>query len=459
MSAGLPIQALATAAREGRYEKEGWQVRKDGSLFFANVVIEPIRDQGGQLIGFAKITRDISERKAAEEAVEKARAEANQAQKMAAIAQLSSGIAHDFNNLLTVVMGNLDMLTRAKEERRPRLIDNALHAVEQGRKLTGELLAFSRRQTLFPESVDLKAMIAGMDDMLKQSLRGDIRLDLDLPEQVWPVEIDATELQIALINIAANARDAMPDGGSFRVKIENTVLRQGELREAVAISLSDTGQGIPAEALSQVFEPFFTTKEVGHGTGLGLPQVYGFAQQTGGTVDIRSEVGRGTTVTIYLPRNREPARKSDERMAAPIAQCRPLRILLVEDNPQVAEVAVAIMSEQGHTIIHAETADEALGMLHSGLTFDLAFADLVMPGKHDGLSLALIIRRKWPALPILLASGYSEAANRATEEGFILLSKPYQPDALKTALQKVLAGHSRPAPTNVIRLSECSKRK
>ena len=145
-------------------------------------------------------------------------------------------------------------------------------------------------------------MIAGMDDMLKQSLRGDIRLDLDLPEQVWPVEIDATELQIALINIAANARDAMPEGGSFRVKIENTVLRQGELREAVAISLSDTGQGIPAEALSQVFEPFFTTKEVGHGTGLGLPQVYGFAQQTGGTVDIRSEVGRGTTVTIYLPK-------------------------------------------------------------------------------------------------------------------------------------------------------------
>ena len=452
--AGLPTQALATAAREGRYEKEGWRVRKDGSRFFANVVIDPIRDEGGHLIGFAKVTRDISERKAAEEALEKARAEAHQAQKMAAIAQLSSGIAHDFNNLLTVVMGNLDMLKRANEERRPRLIDNALHAVEQARKLTGRLLAFSRRQTLFPEPVDLKGMIAGMDDMLRQSLRGDIRLDLDLPEQVWPVEVDPTELQIALINIAANARDAMPKGGSFRVKIENTVLRQGELREAVAISMSDTGHGIPPEALSQVFEPFFTTKEVGHGTGLGLPQVYGFAQQSGGTVDIRSDVGRGTTVTIYLPKNRAPARKSDERTAAPIPQSQPLRILLVEDNPQVAEVATAILTERGHSIIHAETADEALGMLHSGVTFDLAFTDLVMPGKHDGLGLARIIRRKWPALPILLASGYSEAVGRATEEGFTLIAKPYQPEALANALQKVVTSHPLPAPTNVIRLTK-----
>ena len=226
--AGLPTQALDTAAREGRYEKEGWRVRKDGSRFFANVVIDPIRDEQRPPHWLRQGHPRHQRAQAAEEALEKARAEAHQAQKMAAIAQLSSGIAHDFNNLLTVVMGNLDMLKRAKEERRPRLIDNALHAVEQARKLTGRLLAFSRRQTLFPEPVDLKGMIAGMDDMLTQSLRGDIRLDLDLPEQVWPVEVDPTQLQIALINIAANARDAMPKGGTFRVKIENTVLRQGE---------------------------------------------------------------------------------------------------------------------------------------------------------------------------------------------------------------------------------------
>ena len=182
------------------------------------------------------------------------------------------------------------------------LLDNALNAVEQARRLTGKLLAFSRRQTLVPESVDLTGMIAGMDDMLAQSLRGNIRLELDLAEKTWPVEVDPTQLQIALINIAVNARDAMPKGGTFHVKTENTVLRHGAVREAVAISLTDTGVGIPADVLSQVFEPFFTTKEVGQGTGLGLAQVYGFAQQSDGTVDIRSEVGRGTTVTLYLPR-------------------------------------------------------------------------------------------------------------------------------------------------------------
>src|SRR4051812_5814706 len=265
-AAGLPKVALETAAREGRFEREGWRVRKDGSYFWSNVIIDPIRNEQGELLGYAKITRDITERKAAQEALEAARAEAHQSQKMAAIAQLASGIAHDFNNLLTVVMGNLDMLKRAKEERRPRLIDNALHAVEQARKLTSRLLVFSRRQALLPEPVDLNSMIAGMDDMLTQSLRGDIRLEFDLSEKLWPVVIDPSQLQIALINLAVNARDAMPKGGVFRLKAENTVHRSGQISAAVAISATDTGVGIPSETLSQVFEPFFTTKEVGSGT-------------------------------------------------------------------------------------------------------------------------------------------------------------------------------------------------
>jgi PAS domain S-box-containing protein len=453
--AGVPVLALDTAAREGRYEKEGWRVRKDGSRFFAHVIIDAIRDEQGQLVGFAKITRDISERKAAEEALEKARAEAQEAQKMAAIAQLSAGIAHDFNNLLTVVMGNLDMLKRAKEERRPRLIDNALHAVEQARKLTGKLLAFSRRQTLFPEPVDLKGMIAGMDDMLTQSLRGDIRLELDLADGVWPVEVDPTQLQIALINIAVNARDAMPKGGTFRVKIENTVLRHGPMREAVAISLSDTGIGIPPDALSQVFEPFFTTKEVGHGTGLGLAQVHGFAQQSGGSVDIRSEVGRGTTMTLYLPKGQAPARRPPQRPEVATGHSRPLRILLVEDNHQVANIATSLLNERGHSVTHAESADEALGILDAGLTFDLVFSDLVMPGEQDGLDLARTIRGRWSALSVLLATGYSEAASRATEEGFTLLIKPYKPEALMSAIQRVTTAslQSAPATSNVVPLS------
>jgi PAS domain S-box-containing protein len=455
--AGLPMLALDTASREGRYEKEGWRIRKDGTRFFAHVIIDPIRDERGALIGFAKITRDITERRNTEEALEKARSEAHQAQKMAAVAQLSSGIAHDFNNLLTVVMGNLDMLKRAKEERRARLIDNALNAVEQARRLTGKLLAFSRRQTLVPESVDLTGMIAGMDDMLAQSLRGNIRLELDLAEKTWPVEVDPTQLQIALINIAVNARDAMPKGGTFHVKTENTVLRHGAVREAVAISLTDTGVGIPADVLSQVFEPFFTTKEVGQGTGLGLAQVYGFAQQSDGTVDIRSEVGRGTTVTLYLPRGRNAAKSAEPPGEVPFNRDRPLRVLLVEDNPQVAEVTGSLLIERGHSVTHAGNADEALRKLTAGLSYDLVFSDLVMPGERDGLDLARMIRERWPHVPLLLATGYSDAASRTRDEGFPLIMKPYQPGALVTAIQQATAGLEPSAQTNVIPLARGTK--
>jgi PAS domain S-box-containing protein len=455
-AAGVPQRALEAAARAGCYSKEGWRVRKDGSRFFASVVIDSIRDESGRLLGFAKVTRDISERKAAEEALEKARAEAHEAQKMAAIAQLSSGIAHDFNNLLTVVMGNLDMLKRAGDERRPRLIENALNAVEQARRLTGKLLAFSRRQTLFPESVDLKSMIAGMDDMLAQSLRGDIVIETDLPDGIWPVEVDPTQLQIALINIAVNARDAMPKGGTFRIKIENTVLRNGKMKESVAISLTDTGVGIAPDTLSQVFEPFFTTKEVGKGTGLGLAQVYGFAQQSGGTVGIRSEVGRGTTITLYLPKGRAAQAKPQPPAQDVPEPSRPLHVLLVEDHCDVAEVARSLLAEQGYEVTHADTADEALRVLESGLVVDLVFSDLVMPGERNGLDLARTVRERWPDLPVLLATGYSDAASQSTDEGFTLLTKPYQPSALIVAVQKATVGH-RPVPTNVVPLTRGRK--
>jgi signal transduction histidine kinase/ActR/RegA family two-component response regulator len=431
-------------------------VRKNGNRLFANVVIDAIRDEQGHLIGFAKITRDITERKAAQDEVERARAETHQTQKLAAIAQLASGIAHDFNNLLTVIMGNLDMLQRAREERRPKLIDNALNAVEQARRLTGRLLAFSRRQTLSPEPVDLNIMIAGMDDMLAQSLRGNIRLEFDLVERVWPVEVDPTQLQIALINLAVNARDAMPKGGTVRVKTENTVLRNSRMTEAVAISLSDTGVGIPAEVLSQVFEPFFTTKQVGEGTGLGLAQVYGFTQQSGGTVDIRSEVGRGTTVTLYLPKAKAPAMTPEERGSTVVIEGRPLRILVVEDNPLVADVAISLLTERGHAVTHASTADEALARIHADPSFDLVFSDLVMPGDLDGLELARRVQAMWPALPVLLATGYSDAANRAMEEGFTLIIKPYQPDALLTAIREVTTADRSSDSSNVVPLIQTS---
>jgi CheY-like chemotaxis protein len=229
------------------------------------------------------------------------------------------------------------------------------------------------------------------------------------------------------------------------------------MREAVAISLTDTGVGIAPEALSQVFEPFFTTKEVGHGTGLGLAQVYGFAQQSGGTVDIRSEVGRGTTVTLYLPKGQARASGGEAPRERAAVQDHPLRILLVEDNAQVAEVARSLLIEKGHSVVHAETADEALAMLNSGLTFDVVFTDFVMPGERDGLDLARIVHEKWPSSFVLLATGYSEAANRAIDEGFTLIMKPYRPEALVAAIQQVTTAHRADTRTNVVPLTRSSK--
>ncbi|MCJ2021776.1 PAS domain S-box protein [Methylobacterium sp. E-065] len=300
--AGVPVRALETVVREGRFETEGWRVRKDGTRFWASVVIDAIRDDTGQLVGFAKVTRDITERRNAQETLEKGRSSLFQAQKMEALGGLSSGIAHDFNNILTVVLGNLDLLRRAPEQRRERLINNAVQAVEQGRKLTQQLLAFGRRHLHQPEVGELNRLILGMDDMLRQSLRGDIDMVFDLADVLWPVEVDPAQLQIALINLAVNARDAMPSGGQFQIRTENVTAPGSEVEQSVAIAVSDTGSGMPPEVVAHAFEPFFSTKEVGEGTGLGLPQVYGFAQQSNGSVRITSEVGHGTSFMISVPR-------------------------------------------------------------------------------------------------------------------------------------------------------------
>jgi PAS domain S-box-containing protein len=393
-------------------------------------VLAPVHDDHGRVTHIIGASRDISDRLELE-------ASLRQAQKMEALGALTGGIAHDFNNLLTVVMGNLDLLRRAKEERKPRLIDNALQAVEQGRKLTQQLLAFGRRQPIKPEVVVVKAVVVGMDDMLAQSLRGDIRLELDLADDLWPVEVDIAQLQAALINMAANARDAMPKGGTLTIRAENTVLQDREWVEGIALSLTDTGQGMSRDVLARVFEPFFTTKEVGKGTGLGLAQVYGFAQQSGGSVDIRSEEGRGTTVTLYLPRAKSGVVESTSKAPLSERTARSLHILLVDDNAEVAEVATSILAEQGHQVTSARSADEALAKLETFQGFDLVFSDLVMPGERNGLDLARTVRERWPSLPMLLTTGYSEAANRATEEGFTLLTKPYTPDTLLRAVAEL----------------------
>jgi PAS domain S-box-containing protein len=394
-------------------------------------VLVPLLDEQGGVAKILVTSMDLTQQRRMEERL-------RQSERMETVGQLTGGIAHDFNNLLTVVMGNLDMLRRAKPERAPRMIDNALAAVEQGRRLTSQLLAFSRRQPLKPEVLDVGSLVARMDGMLAQSLRGDIVLEIDIADGIWPVEVDATQLQSALINLAVNARDAMPSGGTLRIRAQNRVSQDGAGLEGVAIQVSDTGTGIAPEDLPRVFEPFFTTKEAGKGTGLGLAQVYGFVQQSGGALDIMSEPGRGTVLTLVLPRASKsvaaPPKAAEAREAAGEGT---LRVLLVEDNPQVAELAMELLQEAGHRVEAVPTARDALAKLVADARFDLMFSDLVMPGGMDGLELARTVRTRWPNLPVLLATGYSTEASKAQREGFRLLSKPYEPAALVSAVTEV----------------------
>lgn len=404
-----------------------------GGRFVRRAVVRPILDGSGRVAKLLGTSMDITKARLLEEQLQ-------HSQKMEALSGLVSGVAHDFNNLLTVVMGNLDLLRRAKEERRPRLIENAITAVERGRALTGQLLTFGRKQMLQPEIVDLTRLMASTRDMIAQSLRGDIEIKLDLATDLWPVCVDPSQLQVALINLAVNARDAMPKGGMFTVSAENRVLRGTDATEAVAISVTDTGSGMPREVLARVFEPFFTTKEVGRGTGLGLAQVYGFAQHSGGSVDIGSEVGRGTTVTLYLPRAAiEEATRPETALTTPIGRASvQRRVLLVEDNAEVAEVGCSILIERGHRITLAENVAKALDWLGND-TFDVVVSDLVMPGERNGLDLARTVTLRWPGLPVVLVTGYSEAAGEAVADGFPLLRKPYEPADLIDAVESATA--------------------
>ncbi len=395
-------------------------------------VLVPLLDGRGQVTKIFVTSIDLTEQRRMEEQL-------RQSHRLEAVGQLTGGIAHDFNNLLTVVMGNLDMLRRAKPDRAPRLIDNAINAVEHGRKLTTQLLAFSRRQALKPEVIDLKALIGEIGDMLAQSLRGDITLEIDFAEDLWPVEVDPAQLQAVLINLAANARDAMPKGGKFTLCVRNTISHNDGPAEFVSIEVRDTGTGIAPDVLQKVFEPFFTTKPVGRGTGLGLAQVYGFVQQSGGLIDIKSEVGRGTTVILLLKRtHKNQVETGQEKVEVPAASLQASRILVVEDNLQVAEFAIALLRDQGHQVEHCASAPDAIQFLERDARFDAIFSDLVMPGGMDGLDLARTVRERWPAMPILLATGYSDSVERAAREGFPILSKPYHPAELERELRRLI---------------------
>jgi two-component system, NtrC family, sensor kinase len=383
---------------------------------------------------------------------EAAEAALRQAQRLEAIGQLTGGVAHDFNNLLMIVSGSVQRLRRdLSSEKHTRLLDMITNATNRGESLTRQLLAFSRRQMLTPAVIDLAERLPELKDMLSRSLRDDITIEVVVPDQSCAVKVDPSELELALLNLAVNARDAMPNGGALSITAKPVVLKgkaaeEGLSGEFVAIRVADTGSGIPADILPHVFEPFFTTKEVGKGTGLGLSQVYGFAKQSGGTATITSTVGRGTVITLYLPRTQELPAPSIARIEPEAAPHRAGTVLVVEDSPEVAEVATAYFQQLGYMVKQVANAHEALELLANDPKINLVFSDILMPGGMNGLELGHAIRRLYPAIPVLLATGYSDSARDAVQQGFVVLHKPFELAGLEQALREARTWKVEPAP-------------
>jgi PAS domain S-box-containing protein len=433
-AAGRPARALQLAVENGRYEEDGWRVRKDGTFFWASVVIDPIRDEDGELLGFAKITRDISERREAQLNLEKIQRQLAESQKLDALGQLTGGVAHDFNNLLMIISGNLHTLRKiaGNDAKALRAVQAIETASQRGASLTRQLLTFARRQSVNPQTVDPADRIRSVREVLDAALGGSVQLVIDVADGIWPVMVDAAEFETALVNLVINARDAMPDGGSVTVRASNTYIDDGKRKgDHVAIKVEDTGVGIAPDIVVKVFDPFFTTKPIGKGTGLGLSQVHGFAHQAGGTVTVASELGKGTAFTICLPRSERPIDSAEVEVSAIGSGT----VLLVEDNPDVANASAGLLEQLGYSVRWVSDADSALREVERD-GIDLVFSDIVMPGKMDGLSLARAIKQKRPALPILLATGYSEAAQNARAD-FPILRKPYQLHELSRALEQL----------------------
>jgi signal transduction histidine kinase/ActR/RegA family two-component response regulator len=360
--------------------------------------------------------------------------------RMEALGRMTGGVAHDFNNLLMVILGNLEMLQRrVQAPNLDRYVASIRKAAERGTHLTRELLSFSRGEAAQAEALDLNERVRAVLAMLRQSLRGDISVMFELAPGPLPVRIDPIQLDLAILNVAVNARDAMPNGGVLRISTRRAPFPDRSGRRGVALSIADTGSGVPEAALPHVFEPFFTTKEVGKGTGLGLSQVYGFAKASGGLADIESKVGRGTTVTIYLPEADAGAVEDRPEAARAPRDSEPparIRILLVDDNDEVRTVAADFLAEEGFAVRQAGDARAALEVLEREGA-DVLVSDIVMPGGLDGFGLAKAARARWPDLPVLLASGYSTSAAAAAELGFTVLKKPFQMTELGDAVRRI----------------------
>ncbi|UVO27578.1 MASE1 domain-containing protein [Bradyrhizobium arachidis] len=439
--AGSPTRALESAIQEGKHDVEGWRIRKNGTPFFITGSVSASRDGAGVLIGFINILRDATERRDAEEKLVQAREQLAMSQKMEAIGKLTGGIAHDFNNLLMIIGGSAQIFARLLDPKLPKAIEAIQTAAKRGESLTRQLLTFSRHQHLSPTIVDLNEAIKNMRTMIESSLRGNIVYNENIGEGILRVKVDLAELELAIVNIAVNARDAMPNGGTFSLSVNAVTVDHeiGDNRRGdtfFAMAFSDTGTGIPPNLLSKMFDPFFTTKEVGKGTGLGLSQVYGFAHQAGGTVTADSTVGEGTTITVYLPSCADEKITSKEHSSARAKSRQPQRqtVLVVDDSADVADVTSSLFEHLGYETIYRDSAEAALKLLETGTRIDLVFSDIVMPGTIDGVGLAREIRSRYPHLPIALTTGYSDAA-KAAPPNLRILRKPFDTEALRDLIQ------------------------
>ncbi|GAB2515193.1 PAS domain-containing sensor histidine kinase [Lysobacter humi (ex Lee et al. 2017)] len=438
---GEPAVALETARTQGRYEKEGWRVRRDGTRFWANVIIDPVFDDDGQLIGFAKVTRDVSERREKQRALEVAQQAMLQAHRMEAIGQLTYGVAHDFNNLLTVITNSLDLIAADPNDpqRVRRLLVGAQRAAERGALLTRQLLAYSRRQTLRPEVHDLNGLIYVAESVLRRAVGEDVAIELNLGRGIGEVNVDGAEFEAALLNLVVNARDAMPGGGRITIRTRDVQQAEAEGRRVpgryALVTVEDTGSGMPPEVIEHAMEPFFTTKEVGKGSGLGLSQVYGFAVQSGGDVTIESRVGEGTVIRFYLPIR--DAAEGDSRDGGDAGA--PVKILLVEDDPDVQVMAIETLRHLGYAVLTADEGFAALDVLDRDPEIEILFTDVVMPKGMSGVDLMHEARRRRPSIKVLLASGYARGQLPTIPEGADFIAKPYRVDELAARLAALAA--------------------
>jgi len=388
----------------------------------------------GAAMRIVGVIADVTQRRAVEERL-------RLAQKIEALGQLTGGVAHDFNNLLQVISSGLQVVAQSDPQRRERNFTAMKQAVDRGARLCRQLLAFSRRQALKPVAVDLERLIGEIGELLNRGLRSDLQIQSAFAEGLWSVEVDPGELELVILNLALNARDAMPNGGRIDVSARNcSALADHDLSgDFVRLDIADSGVGMSPDILVHAFEPFFTTKEVGSGSGLGLAQAHGFAKASGGVVRIASSPGRGTMVSLFLPRTLKVPAFSPHLMSQTSDQAISAgQVLVVEDDDEVAALTVEMINQLGYDTTRVASAEAALGALADRRAVDIVFSDIMMPGRMDGVELAQEIRRRRPNLPVLLTSGFAEGARRnAGAQEIKIIPKPYRIDELRDALAAV----------------------